>query len=303
MIGGVLGALAAAAVFATPAHAAPASQFLVPGSGFRVLAPGFVRGWGFQVDRSSFGAWPCCCEVSLRASIPRSNRERNQEPGTWHLQPRTEPGTRTGKREPATRNQKPPIRRPAPQRRIGVHAYLIAGATTLTADRTFEAVAGTRRRGALGGGGQVTGIWKDVFADVAVSQISLHGERVFVDNDRVFQLGIPLEITMRPVDISAGWRFRLLGGRLFPYAGGGLTYLRYRETSEFAASGEDVSEGKTGAVILGGADVHVWRWVSAGAELRWRRVRGILGEDGSSREFGDDDAGGLNTALRISVGF
>jgi hypothetical protein len=188
------------------------------------------------------------------------------------------------------------------QQRIGLRGYVTFGSTTLAASDTFEAVAGTRRRGALGGGGQVTGLWKGVFADVAGSQMSLDGERVFVDGGRVFKLGIPLEITLRPVDVAAGWRFRLLRDRLFPYAGVGLTYLHYEETSQFAAGGEDVSEGKAGPLFIGGADVRLWRWISAGGELRWRRVTGILGGGGASGEFGEDDAGGVNVAMRISVG-
>jgi hypothetical protein len=49
-------------------------------------------------------------------------------------------------------------------------------------------------------------------------------------------------------------------------------------------------------------DVRVWRWISAGGEFRWRRVRGILGEGGVSAEFGEDDAGGFNAGVRISIG-
>jgi hypothetical protein len=205
---------------------------------------------------------------------------------------------------PQTRPQPrtPPRARPAPVKpRIGFRPYLSFGTARLAAKDTFEAVA-EPQSSAIFGGLQVTNIWKNAFADVGGSQLSLDGERVFVDNGRVFELGVPLEVTMRPLDIAGGWRLALMRGRLFPYVGAGLTYVRYEETSSFAGSGEDVSDSKAGPLVIGGVDVRVWRWISAGGELRWRRVRGILGEGGVSAEFGEDDAGGFNAAVRFSFG-
>lgn len=193
---------------------------------------------------------------------------------------------------------------PAGESAIGFRGYVTFGSTALAAHESFDAVADTHSRENVGGGGQVTNIWKGVFADVAVSQWSLDGQRAFVLNRQVFRLGIPLEAKMRPVDLAAGWRLRLLRGRLSPYGGAGLTYLTYAETSQFAGSGEDVRESKTGPLLLAGVDVRIWRWIHAGGELRWRRVNGILGESGLSgvsTEFDEDDAGGVSGALRISV--
>ena len=213
-------------------------------------------------------------------------------PASLRAQTRPRPGT-----PPRTAPRVPP--KPV-QPRIGVRGYVSFGTARLAAADTFEAVA-EPQAGAIFAGVQITHIWKNVFADVGGSQLSLDGQRVFIDNGRVFELGIPLEVRMRPFDFAGGWRLPLMRGRIFPYVGAGLTYLQYRETSQFAASGEDVSEGKTGPLVIGGVDVTVWRWISAGGEFRWRRVRGILGERGVSAEFGEDDAGGFNAAARISV--
>ena len=195
----------------------------------------------------------------------------------------------------------PPRARPAPaQPRIGLRGYITFATARLAAKDTFEAVAEPQSR-AIGGGVQVTNIWKNAFADVGGSQLSLDGERVFVDNGRVFALGIPLEVRMRPFDIAGGWRLALMRGRVFPYVGAGLTYVQYVETSEFAGSGENVSESKAGPLVVGGIDVRVWRWISAGGDFRWRRVRGILGERGASADFGEDNAGGFNAGVRLSM--
>lgn len=194
-----------------------------------------------------------------------------------------------------------PARPVAPKPRVGFGGYVTFGATTLAAKETFDAVAESRAP-TLTVGGQVTNIWKSVFADVGVSNLSVDGERVFVLNGRVFQLGIPLEITVRTLDVSGGWRLSLWRNRLVPYAGAGISRLRYEETSEFAQSGEDVSESRVGPLLMAGAQVRVWRWVSAGGEIRWRRVRGILGDAGVSAELDEDDAGGLSAGFRIFVG-
>ena len=105
---------------------------------------------------------------------------------------------------------------------------------------------------------------------------------------------------MRPVDIAGGWRF--VFGRVSPYAGAGVSLIAYEETADFAASGDNVSESKTGPLFLAGVDVAVIRWLHAGAEFRYRSVKGVLGDGGVSDIFGEDQLGGYALAVRISVG-
>ena len=190
---------------------------------------------------------------------------------------------------------------PASAQSIGIRGYATFGVAQLAAQDTFEAVADTTQQPVYGGGVQVTNIWKGVFADVGVSQIqTVDGERVFVEDGEVFELGIPLEVKMRPVDIAAGWR--LTFGRISPYVGAGVTFFKYEETSEGADADENVDESKNGPLFLGGVDVAIVSWLHAGGEIRYRQVKGILGEGGASAEFGEDDAGGLAAAIRISIG-
>jgi hypothetical protein len=207
--------------------------------------------------------------------------------------------------EAQTRTQRPVSprgQRVSAEPRIGIRGYVLFGNTTLAAKETFDAVADTNSRVTFGAGVQVTNIWKGVFADVGASQLSLDGERVFVHGGQVFELGIPLEVTMRPLDIAGGWRLGLARDRIFPYVAAGLTYLQYEETSEFAQSDEDLSASKAGPLVIGGVDVRLWRWIAAGGEVRWRRVAGILGDGGVSAELDEDDAGGVSAAVRVSIG-
>jgi opacity protein-like surface antigen len=147
---------------------------------------------------------------------------------------------------------------------------------------------------------QVTNLWRAVFVDVAVSSMTIDGGRVFIDDGAVQPLGIPREVSMLSVDVAAGWRH--VHGRLSPYVGGGVSRLRYRETSEFAEPGEDVTESGTGLLFLGGIDFALSRWVRVGGELRYRRIGGVLGSGGASAKFDEDSAGGVSTALRMSIG-
>jgi len=79
-----------------------------------------------------------------------------------------------------------------------------------------------------------------------------------------------MDITMTPIELGAGWRFTPVAGRLVPYVGAGALWVKYEETSEGDIASERVNETYPGAVVFGGIDVSVWRFVSAGAEVAWR---------------------------------
>jgi hypothetical protein len=181
-----------------------------------------------------------------------------------------------------------------------MQAYFSYGAVSLASSETFDAVAGSTRAGSLGGGVQLTRLWRLLFADLGFSRQRLDGERVFVSDGVVFPLDIPLEVSFTPFDIAAGWRFERQ--RFSPYVGGGLSLITYKESSPFGRAGDDVNERGTGLLMLAGLDVPVWRFVSVGGELRYRAVSGVLGEGGASEAFGEDQLGGVQYSVRVSVG-
>lgn len=183
----------------------------------------------------------------------------------------------------------------------GVRAYFTYGAVSLTSSDTFKAVADTNSAMSLGGGIQTTGLWRSLFVDVGFSRQSLDGTRVFVFEDVVYPLNIPLTTSFMPIDITSGWRFDRR--RYSPYVGGGLLLVSYKESSAFARAGDDVSERGTGFLLLAGVDVPVWRFMALGGELRYRAVSGVLGDSGASAVFGEDQLGGLQYSIRISVPF
>ena len=47
--------------------------------------------------------------------------------------------------------------------------------------------------------------------------------------------------------------------------------------------------------------MRIWRWIGAGADVRYRAVRDAIGEGGVSKEYGEDDLGGTSVRIRIIV--
>jgi hypothetical protein len=187
----------------------------------------------------------------------------------------------------------------------------IAASRWLSATKSFDAVLGTSSGREIGGGGEVAlvrGRLKGVFARVDVSRFSEHGQRVFVFQGEVFELGIPMTVTLTPVEFTGGYRmtFGRPGGPAFPvapYAGLGIGTVRYEEESSFAQAGDDVDERFVSYHALGGADIQVWRWIGVGIEAQYRWVPDGLGTGGVSKEFNETNLGGGSLRVKIGVRF
>jgi hypothetical protein len=183
---------------------------------------------------------------------------------------------------------------------LDARGYFTYGVATSSAAKSLDAVADKHHAASIGGGVVVTGLWRELFVDVGLSQQTFNGTRVFVFDGDVFKLGIPLKVRFRPLDLAVGWRLRR--GRYSPYGGIGVSRMNYEETADQAQAGDNVSAARTGALVMGGVDVPVWRWVHAGGEVRYRYIKGILGSGGVSDDFNEDRLGGVSAAVRISVG-
>lgn len=185
---------------------------------------------------------------------------------------------------------------------VGFRGYVFCDTNVLAAKKTFDAVVGRSRVLGLGGGVDVTRLWKGIFARVAFSSIEEEGRRVFVFNDEVFKLDIPLTIELSPLEIGAGWRLsnRALG-RFEPYGGAGLLRMRYREVSDFAEPGDGIDETLLGQVVFGGIDLNLGKGVTVGAEVQRRFFRDALGDNGVAGAFEEKDLGG--TTFRVVVGY
>ncbi len=167
------------------------------------------------------------------------------------------------------------------------------------ASKSFDAVLGQKGGVFYGGGGQA--IFGHLFVDVGFEHFRKTGQRVIVLDGDVFPLGIADTITMEPLTVSGGYRFRPTG-KSVAYAGGGYTSLRFKESAEFAEPGENTDERFNGFVVLGGVEYAVHKWVFVSGEARYTGVPNAVGAPGVAAEFNESNLGGFSLALKVSIG-
>jgi hypothetical protein len=185
---------------------------------------------------------------------------------------------------------------------FSVRLFGDAGIDTLAAGRSFNAILGEDRGPIYGGGAEVV-LQSNWFVRVAAWRFKEVGERAVRLENQTFHLGIPLTVTIVPVEVSAGYRFPL-GRRklLVPYAGGGVSSHSYKETSTFAEANENLSERFTGYQLLGGVEYRLHRLFGIAGEVQWTTVPDALGAGGLSAEFDETDLGGLVVRARVLFG-
>jgi opacity protein-like surface antigen len=194
------------------------------------------------------------------------------------------------------------IAAPAGAQDFGIRGFADFGSRSFTATESFTAILGKDRGTVFGGGVEALLPWH-LFANLRASRFRATGERVFIFNGEQFDLGIPTTITVTPIELTGGYRFEFWP-RFVPYAGLGVGWHKYTETSEFATDSENVDMRHTGFQLLGGAEFGLTRWLAAAGELQWATVPDALGDDpnGVASEFDEDDLGGITFRVKIVVG-
>jgi opacity protein-like surface antigen len=196
------------------------------------------------------------------------------------------------------------------QNRIGMRGFADAGLTIFSATQSFKAILGTPA-GAVFGGGVEVGLTRDVFVSLAASRFRRTGERVFVFQNQVFKLNVPDTITVTPLQLSAGYRFRTgrsasvtAPARFTPYIGGGVGWYRFSETSAQSTSGEDEATTHAGYHVLAGVETPIRRWMAAAVDAQWAMVPNAFGDSAASvaRLYDEHDLGGFTLKVRIIVG-
>jgi opacity protein-like surface antigen len=198
--------------------------------------------------------------------------------------------------------QSTPVRRAAPEPAVRVRGVVEAGARTFTASQSFEAVLGSSSGPLFGAGAQVL-VGRNFFASFGVSRFQRDGERVVVSGGEAFPIGIDTTISVVPIEISAGWRFTDGQRTVIPYLGGGVSWHKYKETSEFAEADEDVQFTKAGFQVLGGAEWRASRWLGIVGEAAWMAVpNAFTSTTGAAAAFGEDDLGGAVFRVKVVIG-
>lgn len=205
---------------------------------------------------------------------------------------------------PVAAQTRRPARRPSTSSSdFQIGGYAMLGRFTFAASDSFDAILGKTAAPIVGGGATVGLPFGGLFVDVGAWRFAGSGERVLVLGGEVVPLGIPLDITIVPIEFSAGWKFRIRRiPKLVPYAAGGYTSFGYKETSSFSAAGEDVDERFGGYHLRGGAEYKITRWLGVAGEVAWTTVPDAIGEGGASAAFHETDLGGTSFRARITVG-
>lgn len=198
---------------------------------------------------------------------------------------------------------RPSTTKPRPSRSVSIGGYAMLGLVNFTATESFDAILGTTSGPIFGGGARIGLPWGGLFADVGAWRFHDEGERAFVFNGEVIPLGVPVDITVTPIEISGGWRFRIRQlPKLSPYAGGGLTAMKYHESSAVSTPSEDVDETFSGYHLFGGAEYKVTRWLGVAGEASWTTVPDAIGESGVSAAFDETNLGGTTLRFKITIG-
>ena len=176
------------------------------------------------------------------------------------------------------------------------------GMDQFAARRSFNAIF-SKESGTIYGGGVEAVLGSGWFVRFNVWRLKEEGERAVRFENQTFRLGIPLTVTITPVEASAGYRFPLGRRRQFvPYVGAGVSSHSYKETSEFSEGNENVSERFTGYQVLGGAEYRLHRVVGLAGEVQYTTVPDAIGAGGLSAEFDESDLGGLILRVRVLFG-
>lgn len=183
---------------------------------------------------------------------------------------------------------------------ISTRGFADAGVTVFTATQSFTAVLGRPSGAVFGGGVELDS--RRWFLTLGVRRFHRSGHRVFVFNNEVFTLNVEDTITVTPVDLSVGRRFRWRS--FIPYAGGGIGWHRYEETSDYATAEENVSKTYTGYHVVAGAEKRISRWIAGAAEVQWAVVPHAFGDSATSvaTAYDEHNLGGFTLSARIVVG-
>ena len=199
-----------------------------------------------------------------------------------------------------TRRPDPP---PLPPPSLEISGVAMLGLMNFAATESFDAALDKHIGSIFGGGARVGLPWGGLFVDVGAWQFRSDGQRVFVYNDEVFSLGVPLDVTITPIELSGGWQFRFRRAPQFrPYVLGGYSSYRYQEVSDFATDAENVDERFNGYHLAAGAEFPIHRWLGVAWEVNWTSVPDAIGDAGVSARFSETDLGGASLRFKILIG-
>jgi opacity protein-like surface antigen len=184
---------------------------------------------------------------------------------------------------------------------ISFRGFGDVGLTVFNATQSFKAILG-KPSGPVFGGGVEFGE-RQFFLSLGAQRFRRTGHRVFVFENQVFPLDVSDTITVTPLELTGGYRFRS-SGRFIPYAGIGGSWIKFEETSAHSTEADDVHETHAGYHLLGGVEVPLRRWLAAAVDAQWSSVPNAFGDSPTSvgGVYDEHDVGGFTLRAKIVVG-
>jgi opacity protein-like surface antigen len=210
----------------------------------------------------------------------------------------------------AAQTQPPPVRRPAPPPppprppKVAVRAFVLISGEAFSASKTFDTAFGGSFQPMFGGGLELV-FRSGLYTDVSLSFFSKTGQRGFVsDTGQVFRTGIPLDVSLTPIEFTGGYRIRLRRHpKWVPYLGAGVGWYLYKESSPGNDASENVDTSHAGFLAVGGAGYRIQKHVELAGDGQFTYVPGILGTGGVSKGVGENNLGGIAARFRVVIVF
>ena len=165
--------------------------------------------------------------------------------------------------------------------------------TLFQAKDSFDAIFGSAWQPFYGGGAQVV-IHDRLFVEGSFEQFKKTGQRVVVSDGEVFPLGIEDRVTINPITVSAGYRFRSSerrSCRMPAAAWGRIASARRRSSRTRRRTSTSGTPATTRSAAWSSA---VSKWVFTAFEVQYTSVPDALGGPGVAEEFGETNLGGMS---------
>jgi opacity protein-like surface antigen len=186
---------------------------------------------------------------------------------------------------------------------IGLRAMGVVQLTAMDSSATFKTLVGTSNLPGFGGAVDILNLVSKVFVRFGVSQDSKDGSRVIVMEDgTVHSTGVPLTLSVRTVELAAGWRkYPKKHPKFAWYLGAGIAFTELTSESPFPQPGDNDSDSGSGALVFAGFDRTIWKSIIGGLEVQYRSIQDAIGSGGVSEAKGENSLGGATIRGMIGI--
>jgi len=186
---------------------------------------------------------------------------------------------------------------------IGLRAMGAVQLTAMDSSATFETLVGSSNLPGFGGTVDVLNLVSKIFVRFGGAQDSKDGSRVIVlDDGTVHSTGVPLTLSVRTVELAAGWRqYPKKHPKFAWYVGAGVAFSELTSESPFPQPGDNNSDSGSGALVFAGFDRTIWKSLVGGLEVQYRSIEDVIGAGGISEAKGESSLGGATIRGMIGV--